>query len=356
MRGWAAEPLKEILKGMLVALPARAEEPKNWKRLSSILQKRNEAGLRRQAFELAQRFGDPEAEAEMVALVMSDDVPGVERLDYLRMLVAAKSPKIAPHLPKLLAVPELALEAIRAEAVFPSEKSASRILALLRESHSDRDAAIFETLVSRKDFADAFVDAVLREEIRRERIPAYISRQLTMVSSKKGAIANYLGIDPKDAAQREKLIAQWRKRLSDEYLADANLADGRQVYQRICASCHQLYGEGGKIGPDLTGSGRADLDYFLINVLFPSEDVSQDYRLVTLTLKDGRTLSGNVVDENPQVITFRQMSHTERIDASEVLQRHVSDVSLMPSGLLDSLRREDVRDLVAYLRTQEPLP
>ncbi|MEM1293751.1 MAG: c-type cytochrome [Verrucomicrobiota bacterium] len=351
-----AEPLQSALSGLLQALPARAEMPENWVKLYPILRARSEPDIQRQAFELAQRFGDPIAEAEMVNLVLNTETPPEVRLEYFRMLLAARSPKIAVYLRKLIAVPELEIEVIRAEAVFPGKDSASRLLALLQKSRPDRDTAVFETLTSRQDFADVFVEAILGGEIPKERIPAYIARQVTMVSTKKNEFAKFLGIDTEDAAQRGKLIAAWKRKLADDYLADANLTEGREVYRRSCAACHQLYGEGGVIGPDLTGSGRADLDYVLINVLFPSEDVSAEYRLVTLVLKDGRTLTGNIVEENPQVITFRQVGQIERIDASQVIQRQVSEASLMPPGLLDSLKREDVRDLVAYLQTKKPLP
>ena len=150
-------------------------------------------------------------------------------------------------------------------------------------------------------------------------------------------------------------MAKWKKRLPESELAKADPVEGRRVYQRLCASCHLLYGEGQSIGPDLTGANRANLDYFLINVLFPSEDVSEAYKLVTLTLKDGRVLVGNILAENEQVLTFRQVTQEDRISVSDIVSRQKADVSLMPPGLIDPLNRNDVRDLIGYLRTTRPL-
>ncbi len=347
--------LLPVLDGILEALPARAEMPDNWDELYRILNERSEPETRRKAFQLAQRFGDPVAEAEMVALVLNETTPAQDRLEFFRMLVSAQSKEIAELIPELLADPALADDAIRAEAVFPSEDSAARLIELLDEDHEKQSSVILETLASRQDFSDALVDAIVSGRISGESIPAYVARQIALVTSKKDVFAERLGVDQDDAAEKAKLVDTWKKRLSDEYLANADIAEGREVYRRTCAACHTLYGEGGDIGPDLTGSGRADLDYFLINVLFPSEDVSPDYRLTTIRLKDGRTLSGNIAEENGEVVTFRLVGQTERIDASEILEREVSDVSLMPPGLLDALHREDVRDLVAYLRTDGPL-
>ena len=354
------QPLGDLLAGMLKALPARTETPEEWSNLYSILKEETDPAILKQVFQLALRFGDPAAEEEMVGRVFDEATTPEERLDYTRLLIAARSPAIAGRIPELIRFPELEIEAIRAEAIFATEESASRLLALLsaKKTSSDRRKAetILETLAARKDFADALVEALLSGDLDGEQIPSYVARQIMMVTSKKKAFTKHLGIDEEDASGKAAQIALWKKRLNDEYLAEGSAVDGKIVYQQVCSACHQMYGEGGLIGPDLTGSGRADLDYFLINVLYPSEDVSPDYRLVTLSLKNGRTLVGNIVEENDKVITFRQVGQVERIDTSEVASREVADVSMMPSGLLDSLRREDVRDLVLYLRTEKPIP
>lgn len=353
------DTLREILDGLLVALPSRAEMPIRWERVYASLKKRSDPLIRRQAFALAQCFGDPVAEKEMVTLVLNRETPPNERRDYFQMLISARSRAIADQVPGLIADPLLSEEAIRAEAAFPGKDSADRLLVLLENEkgkEGERSVAILETLSSRADFADRLVDAVIEGEVDQEMIPAYIARQVMMVSLKKSAFARHLGIDEAGEAQKAALLKKWKARLNESYLAHADPIAGREVYRRTCAACHKLYGEGGEIGPDLTGSGRSDLDYFLINVLFPSEDVAPDYRLVSLVLKDGRTLSGNIVEENEQVITIRQVGNLERIDADQVVQRQVYDVSLMPPGLIDNLRRDDVRDLVGYLRTVEPLP
>ena len=61
-----------------------------------------------------------------------------------------------------------------------------------------------------------------------------------------------------------------KKQLDAAALARADLGLGRAVFDRICASCHKLYGSGGDIGPDLTGTGRDNLDYLLENLIDPS--------------------------------------------------------------------------------------
>ncbi|MDA7921811.1 c-type cytochrome [Verrucomicrobiales bacterium] len=351
------QALHAMLTGLLEALPMRADMPAEWRNLFSILKGKKDPEILTQAFQLALRFGDPSGEEEIAERIFAETTPDSKRLDYFRMLISAESPVIAGKLPEALKFPELTLEAIRAESVFATEGSASRLLALLSEEETTNEqiTAILETLASRENFADALVEALFKSDIAKERIPTYVALQIMMTTSQKKAFTKFIGIEEKGASEKAAQIATWKKRLSENYLASGDAVDGREVFRRVCSACHQLYEEGGLIGPNLTGSGRADLDYFLINVLFPSEDVSPDYRLVTLTLNNGRTLVGNVVEENDQVITFRQVGQVERIDTSEVKTRQTSNVSLMPPGLLDSLRREDVRDLFLYLRTTKPL-
>jgi putative heme-binding domain-containing protein len=131
---------------------------------------------------------------------------------------------------------------------------------------------------------------------------------------------------------------------------------GRQVYDQTCGPCHVLYGEGGTMGPDLTGSNRANLDYLLFNVLDPSGEVQDDYRMVVVTTRDGRTYAGNVVAETDRQLTLRTVAQDAvPINIADIQSREVTAVSMMPPGMFDELTEEEVLNLVAYLRTTDPV-
>ncbi len=110
-----------------------------------------------------------------------------------------------------------------------------------------------------------------------------------------------------------------------------------------------MYGEGGKIGPDLTGSNRHDLGYLLENILDPGAVVSADYRMTLLTLDDGRVLSGVVAAEDERTLTLRQAIGETVTEKNAIAKREVSPVSMMPEGLLLAFDDTQVRDLIAYL-------
>jgi len=345
----------EMLSGILEALPSKVEMPKGWKVAQEIVLNYEDAAVRNLALRLSHRFGDREASLKMLEVVSSTGSDPDERREFLQLLVDSRFDGLPRVLPELVEDPILDEAAIRAMAVFPRTASAKGLVGKVVAGGEDAERlrVILETLASRKDYSDLLVAAVLDGRLDKSVLPSHVARQLLMVSSKGKELASHLGMNAGEARAKEKTLATWRNRLKPDYLAKANLKQGREIFQRICATCHKLYGEGGAVGPDLTGSGRHDLDYLLINVLFPSDDVSQDYRMVTLDLADGRVLSGTIASENPEVIVLRQIGQEVRVDVKDVEARQVSELSIMPPGIIDALNRDDVRDLIGYLQTRE---
>ena len=110
-----------------------------------------------------------------------------------------------------------------------------------------------------------------------------------------------------------------------------------------------LYGRGGKLGPDLTGSGRSNLDYLLENIVDPNSAVSSDYRMNVVQLKNGRVLSGMITGQDKNSITLRMPGSEERISKLLIQKREALENSIMPVGLLDNMNVDDRRDLIGYL-------
>lgn len=143
----------------------------------------------------------------------------------------------------------------------------------------------------------------------------------------------------------------------EEYLSRIQQADaalGRKVYQRPelgCTLCHIVDGEGGTIGPDLSSIGAsAPIDYLIESLLDPSSKIKEGYRMSVITTKDDSVLSGSVVQETPNVIVVRNIANLEtRIPKKDIATRKTSSVSMMPSGLVDSLTKEEFLNLIRYL-------
>ncbi len=156
---------------------------------------------------------------------------------------------------------------------------------------------------------------------------------------------------------------------------------GKKLFQSVCSRCHKLFDNGGEIGPDLTGYQRDQLQTLLRNVIAPSLEIREGYRTVQILTSDERVLTGFIesrtdadqstvhekelnnrsTDGQPQKGIIRQIvirsidgaSHV--IQADEIVEIKEQLLSLMPDGLLDKLSDQEVVDLIAYLRSSQPL-
>jgi putative heme-binding domain-containing protein len=128
------------------------------------------------------------------------------------------------------------------------------------------------------------------------------------------------------------------------------------VFAKTCQQCHTLYGVGGKVGPDITGSNRANLDYLLENVFDPSAVIPKEYAATVLTLADGRTVTGIIKEETKQALTVMTDRETLTIPAGDVERRRASDLSMMPDDILKQVNETELRALVAYLQNPTQVP
>ena len=117
-----------------------------------------------------------------------------------------------------------------------------------------------------------------------------------------------------------------------------------------------LFGMGGRIGPDLTGSNRWDLDYILQNVVDPNAVIPNDYRTTVVETTDGRVLSGIVMARDEQKLVLQTLTEVLPVPAGEVKSIQQSPLSMMPENLLLPLKEPEVRDLIAYLGQARQLP
>jgi putative heme-binding domain-containing protein len=145
-------------------------------------------------------------------------------------------------------------------------------------------------------------------------------------------------------------IEDYKRLLTPEYLASADLSQGRLVYSKHCGSCHRMFEEGGDIGPALTNLQRSNLDYLLKATVDPNSLIGFDYQTEVIVTKGGRVISGLVKQEGEDFVTIQTATDAVKVTRDEIEERAVSAVSLMPERLLQNLSSEQVRDLIAYLQ------
>jgi putative heme-binding domain-containing protein len=127
---------------------------------------------------------------------------------------------------------------------------------------------------------------------------------------------------------------------------------GRALFSGVCATCHQVQGAGGQIGPDLSGAGAMGIEALLHNLLTPNAAVESGYYVNTVELRSGEILTGRLLGETPSALTLRPVGGADRQIARADVKKHTaSRKSLMPDGLIDGLPEGMLQDLFAYLKS-----
>ena len=343
-----------LLKGMLLGLEGRRSirAPEGWSTLSNTLACSTSATVRQHALALSQIFGDTVAVASALECVQDSSVGAAQRCSTLSLLLGQQNQEASQLLKVLIDEPALTLSAIRGYAVVRNDEAPAVLISRYSKLNAQQQRAVIETLASRNSYAEALLEALKINQIQPSAVPVQVARSLKNLLGKK--FTNVYGALPVVGAEREHLIKKYKKLCKPSAVAAADASRGRAVFQKTCAACHVLYGEGGKVGPELTGANRANLDYILLNSVYPSLDVPHAYRTVSVLTVDGRVVNGVLAEEDGTKIVLRTPEQPRVVIAKEDIDfRKISPQSMMPDGQLDAMKPQEVIDLVKYLRTTE---
>jgi putative heme-binding domain-containing protein len=144
------------------------------------------------------------------------------------------------------------------------------------------------------------------------------------------------------------------KELVAEVRAQGDPGRGEAVFRRAdlnCLACHTVAGEGGKIGPDLSGIGTGQpVDFIIGAVLTPNKEIKEGYQAIEVTTKEGEVYQGYKLRSDPNELVLRDVLQNQEIHLGQrAIQKQTDRGSLMPNGLVDNLTRAELRDLFRYL-------
>lgn len=344
----------DVLRGMLGGLEGQRAvgRPDSWRIAYRNLMDLDDPAVRDQATRLALIFDDPEALAMLRSQALDEQATLKDRTRAINALVSKHVAGFDSQLLRLLNTPAIRPAAIRGLAEYTSPETSSAILGVYADLNPAERQLAVQTLSSRKEWASALLDAVEAKRIPRIDLSAFTARQLrelgddtltTRVNALWGEVRE-------TSAERAKLIADYKKKLTPEVLARTNMAAGEALFKKTCANCHKFFGEGGTIGPDITGSQRSNLDYMLENIVDPSAAVAKDFQMEIFATISGRTVTGLVIAENDAAVTIQTATDKVVLPLNEIEQRKQSTASMMPDGLLNTLSFEQIRDLIAYMQ------
>lgn len=359
--GASSTPVRfDLLHGIQEAVSERSQiaMPVGWPALYRVLAQSTDARVRDKALHLAVLFNDQDVVKSLQRQLADQSVVTNARLSALQALEIRKDATLVPLLQNWLAEPALRLAALRSLAAYNDAATPRLILKQYSTLTDEEKAAAINTLTARAPFALALLDAIEKGQVPHKDVPVFAVRQMQAlknrgVNDRVGKVWGTVRSSPEAA---KNLIGKYQALLKPAVLEHADRSRGRALYQQTCASCHILFGEGGKIGPELTGAQRKDLGYLLENLVDPSAIVPTEYQVTVLALKDGRVITGIVKSESDQVLMVQTDKELLRVPVTDVESRQKSKQSMMPDGLLTKLKDEEVRDLIGYLAGAEQVP
>ena len=298
-------------------------------------------------------FGDGRAVEELREIALSSKVRLKTRQSALQTLINARPDDLREICESLLDQRELNATAAQGLSLFDDPEVGLKLARMYRRFHLSDRPGLIEILVSRPSFAAALLDRIDAEKdaIPREDITAFHARQIIGLGddSLREKLNESWGALRDSPSDRREKIAEMKTQLSSGILAKADLAAGRALFKKTCSQCHMLFGDGEKIGPDLTGAQRSSLEYVLENILDPSAVVGKDYRMTIVLMDDGRVLNGLVVSKNDKTMVIQTQSRKETLPMESIEEIKQTTLSPMPDGLLTNLTADQIRDLIAYL-------
>ncbi len=349
-----------LLRGTAAGLKGRRQVamPPRWPAVFAGLVRAGDVEARSQATALALTFGDDSARAAIREVAADPKAEPGARSEALAALLKAGDPGLAPTLQAIAADPAIRGAALRGLAAYDDPGTPGVVLGLYPRLRPEERRDAMNTLASRPAFARALLVAVGEGRVAATDLSADLVRQLRNLDDPavNARIAKAWGAARPTSGDRAREIAAMKARLASAPGRVPDPSLGRAVYARACAQCHTLFDDGGKVGPELTGSNRRDLDYILSNVLDPSALIGKDYLAHVVATADGRVLTGIVRSEDKDAITLVTANETLTIPVAEVEARRPSEASMMPEDLLKPLSDHETRSLIAYLAAPAQVP
>ena len=349
-----------LLAGIEESLRGRRQfaMPAAWPDVFKKLAADPDQRVRSRALALALTFGDAAARRELRNVLADGTAPVGSRREALAALLQVKDPSLATTLPALVRDPGLGGLAIRAMSNYDDRTASDGLIEVYRTLGPSERRDALNALAARKGSARALLAAVKAGKLPAGDLTADLVRQLRNLKDPDvdARIGQVWGTVRETTRDRARLIAEYKRMLSAQPARPADASLGRAVFAKVCQQCHVLFGVGGQVGPDLTGSNRADLDYVLSNVLDPSALIGKDYLAHVIAMADGRVLTGIVRAEDKDTITLVTANETVVLPKSEVEERRSSEQSMMAEDIWKPLAEHEIRSLVKYLASPAQVP
>ena len=352
----------EMLAGLAAALKGQRSVtmPAGWDAVETKLASSTKAEVRALAQTISLTFGSQKAQTALRDVLSDSSASTTSRRTALDALTAAKDSELPRKLPALLKDPALRGAALRALGTYNDPATPAAILEVYSSFDTAQKRDALNTLASRPNYARALLTGLADGKMPSSDFTADIIRQLRSHKDAElqAEVTKVYGSAREVTEHKRAEIERYRAIYRRGGSQPGNASPGRVVYNRVCAQCHVLFDSGGKVGPDITGANRTDLNYLLETIVDPNAVIPNEYRATEIETKDGRSLTGLVKVKGDKTIMFQTANELLTVPRDEIASMRQGELSMMPEGLLAALSDQEVRDLLYYLSRsgQVPLP
>ena len=346
---------KECLIGLAKALEGwnQAEEPHAWKPFVEMLDVKTDSAEQTLVQKLNLLFGD-QVTIDDLFKTMQDRSASVQARRQAIETIGRLKPdqRFFEATQKLIKKSELTHSVLRAMARLDQAEIPDLVLKKFSGMDPLGRKLAIDLLSGRLPYAKKLMTAIENKRIPVSMLTASHARRIAGFEDPQldEQLKRVWGTVRSSSAEKLEQMDRWRQELTPAAIASADVQVGQQLFQKNCASCHVMRGQGGAIGPDLTGSDRKNINYLLENIVDPSGSVADSYRSSNVSLLDGRLLIGVVVNQSKKTLSLQTKDGLVTLDQDDIDEIKQTQLSLMPAGLLDQLTPQQRSALFKYLQ------
>jgi putative membrane-bound dehydrogenase-like protein len=300
------------------------------------------------AWETARFFELRQLVQKSIAEAQNASLPSKQRVIAIRALRGGQFPVVSPILQKLLPIqdaPEIQIVAVESLSSFNDPSIATKLLTPWKNYTPEVRQAVLNALLSERERMKVLMRALEDGKVERTMADPAMQAKLTNHPDKEVA-ERARQFFKQEAGEREAAVASYR----DAVNLPGDVNRGRDIYGSTCAKCHSPQQGRPRIGADLSGINNKTKEELLNSILNPSASIDPRFINYIVTTKDGRIYDGILGNETPGTVTLRNSDGDNTILRKNIAELRASSLSLMPEGLEKSLSKQQVADLIAYLR------